>query len=522
MAPQRDAIIIGSGVNSLACAVHLAHRGWRVVVYEQAATPGGAVKCGAYTLPGLRHDWGAMNLSLFAGSPFFAEYGGALAGHGLEFAPVAKCFASVFDDGTWLGIGTDAQANTARLNAENADDAKAWQALAAAFPQEAEDIFAILGSPMQKRAFARIGWKLARKRGLRGSADFARFMTMSPRAWLDQTFTSDKVKALLGVWGMHLDFAPDIAGGAVFPYLEGMANQAFGMVLGKGGADTIVHAMVKLIEAKGGKVICDTPVTHILTDEGRTLGVTLANGTDVHAGTVIANVAPSALARMIGGSGHKSYDEGLTKFAHAPGTMMIHAALDGLPDWRAGTQLQDFAYVHIAPSLDQMARTYQQARAGLLPDQPVIVVGQPTTIDPSRSTDGTHALWIQVRMAPATINGDAKGQITATDWAQAADPFADRILDIIDTHAPGIRSKIKGQRIVTPPELEHDNPNLVGGDQVCGSHHLSQHFLNRPMPGYADGSTPINNLWHTGAAVWPGGGTGVGPGWMLAQKLANK
>ena len=62
--------------------------------------------------------------------------------------------------------------------------------------------------------------------------------------------------------------------------------------------------------------------------------------------------------------------------------------MDALPDWRAASALQGFAYVHLAPSLDQMARTYQQAQAGLLPDEPVLVVGQPTGQDPSRAPDG--------------------------------------------------------------------------------------------------------------------------------------
>lgn len=72
-----------------------------------------------------------------------------------------------------------------------------------------------------------------------------------------------------------------------------------------------------------------------------------------------------------------------------------------------------------------------------------------------------------------------------------------------------------------PPALEADNPNLVGGDQVCGSHHLSQHFLFRPTRGHADGSTPIKGLYHTGAAVWPGAGTGAGSGYLLARRLAG-
>jgi phytoene dehydrogenase-like protein len=201
--------------------------------------------------------------------------------------------------------------------------------------------------------------------------------------------------------------------------------------------------------------------------------------------------------------------------------MMIHLAMDGLPDWRAGTALQSFAYVHLAPSLDQMARTYAQAQAGLLPDEPILVVGQPTVFDPSRVPDGKHTLWVQVRMAPGTITGDAKGQITANDWAGAAEPFANRALAILEAHAPGSGARILARRIVTPPELEADNPNLVGGDQVCGSHHLSQHFLFRPTRGHADGSTPITNLHLTGAAVWPGAGTGAGSGFLLARKLAG-
>ena len=215
------------------------------------------------------------------------------------------------------------------------------------------------------------------------------------------------------------------------------------------------------------------------------------------------------------------FDRAMSIFSHAPGTMMIHLALDGLPDWAAGEALKTFAYVHLAPSLDQMARTYQQAVAGQLPAEPVIVVGQPTAVDAGRAPDGKHVLWMQVRMVPSVIKGDAKGEIVAWDWAGAAEPFAERAIDILNTYAPGIRSKILGRRVVSPVDFEAENPNLVGGDQLCGSHHLSQNFLFRPARGHAGGSTPVANLHLTGAAVWPGAGTGAGSGFLLAKKLAG-
>ena len=73
---------------------------------------------------------------------------------------------------------------------------------------------------MTGRALAGLGWKTWRGNGVAGTLDIARLLLSSPREWLDRTFESDAVKATLAAWGMHLDFAPDIAGGAVFPYLE--------------------------------------------------------------------------------------------------------------------------------------------------------------------------------------------------------------------------------------------------------------------------------------------------------------
>ena len=522
MTTEFDAVLIGAGHNTLAAALHLAAQGWRVGVFEQAAVVGGAVKTGEYTLPGFRHDWGAMNLSLFAGSAFFKAYGVELAQHGLEFVAAPKAFASAFPDGTWLGVSTDTAATRAGIAAISAADAEAWGRMTDGFPDQAPAIFGLLGSPMKFRALAYFMFKTLRAKGITGTMDFARFLTLSPRQFLTENFTSDRVRAMLGAWGMHLDFAPDIAGGAVFPYLEGMAGQAFGMALGRGGADTMIRAMVSAIRARGGVVETGVPVARILHADGRASGVALKDGRVIKARrAVIAGVSPRALVRLTGGLAPE-FDTAMTRFSHAPGTMMIHLAMDSLPDWAAGEALKSYAYVHLAPSLDQMARTYQQAMAGLLPDAPVIVVGQPTAIDPSRAPHGKHVLWVQVRMAPGVILGDAKGEIAATDWAQAAAPFAGRALDILETYAPGTRGKILGQRIVTPADLEADNPNLVGGDQLCGSHHLHQHFLFRPARGHANGTTPIRHLHLTGAAVWPGAGTGAGPGFLLAQRLSKR
>lgn len=520
-----DAILIGAGHNSLACAAHLASKGWKTAIFERSATIGGAVRTAEYTVPGFRHDFGAMNLSLFAGSAFHRKYANELKAVGLEFVPASDCFASAFPDGRWFGVSTDIEKTAARMTAFSAADAAAWRRLAAAFPGEAEHLFRLLGSPMGIRSLAGTAWNVWRKKGTAGTLDMVRLLLSSSRGWLDENFESAEVKATLAAWGMHLDFAPDIGGGAIFPYLEAMANQSFGMVIGKGGADTMVRALSRMISDAGGKVFTGAEVSEVVTTGGRATGVRLANGeTHVATKAVIAGVAPGALAGKLlpNGSGDAGFDGAMAKFRHAPGTMMIHLALDDLPDWKAGAELRQFAYVHIAPSLDAMALTYQQAVAGLLPAEPVLVVGQPTAIDPSRAPSGKHVLWVQVRMLPYQVAGDAAGEITAGDWDDIKEPYAGRALDMIERYAPGLKQRILGRAVFSPADLERENPNLVGGDQICGSHHPSQNFVFRPARGFSRWNTPVRNLHLIGAATWPGAGTGAGSGFMLAQQLGGR
>ena len=318
-----DAILIGAGHNSLACAAHLASKGWKTAIFEGSQTIGGAVRTDEYTLPGFRHDFGAMNLSLFAGSAFRRKYANELESSGLSFVPAADCFASAFPDGRWLGISTDLERTAARIAAFSATDADTWRRLVEAFPTQAGYLFSLLGSPMTGRALAGFGWKTWRGKGVAGTLDIARLLLSSPRDWLDQTFESDAVKTTLAAWGMHLDFAPDIAGGAIFPYLELMANQSFGMVIGQGGADVMVRALESMVRGKGGVIETASPVDEVLTSEGRAVGVRLASG-ETHSATkaVIAGVAPGALPGKLlpSGSGDPAFDAAMTKFRHAPGT----------------------------------------------------------------------------------------------------------------------------------------------------------------------------------------------------------
>ncbi len=517
-----DAIVIGAGHNGLAAAVHLASQGWKVMVVEGNADPGGAVKTREVTLPGFRHDLCAMNLSNFAGSAFCARYRPELEAHGMAFAPAKHCFASVFRDGTALGVSTDLEETVAAIRALSPEDAQVWRQMVAEFQDTAPHLFGLLGSPMPSWPAVRVLFKAWRQLGVSRFRELIRLVLSSPRDFLDRHYDSPKLKAMMAAWGLHVDFPPDAAGGALFPYLESMANQSFGMVVGQGGADTVIRAMVGLLKSKQGELITGVPVQRILTRDGVASGVVLADGREFAATrAIIANAHPRLVFEnlLAATAASEPFRSRIREFRAGLGTMMIHLALDSLPDWAAGEHLKRYAYVHVAPDLSMMSRVYNEAAEGLLPAEPVVVVGQPTAIDPTRAPDGKHVLWLQVRVLPAVFHGDALGEIIAADWEGAKDNYADRVLQRLEQYAPGLRNKILARHVMSPTDLEQENPNLIGGDNLGGSHHLDQNFIFRPVAGYSRYRTPVKSLYLCGASTWPGAGTGAGSGFMLANML---
>ena len=521
---QFDAIVVGSGLNGLAAAVHLSAKGWRVLVLERQALAGGAVKTTECTLPGFRHDLYAMNLSSFAGSPFHAEHAELLARHGLSFVPADKPFASAFPAASklpWVGVEKGLDATLAHVRRASPKDAERWQQLNQSFDEQAPYLFGLLGTPAPSWAAVKLFWRLYRGLGLSKASALIRVLLSSPRNWVNEHFESPSIHCMLASWGMHLDFGPDVSGGALFPYLEAMASQRFGMMLGQGGADTIIKAMVKAIEAAGGEVRTGCEVAKITVASGRATGVVLTDGQALHASrAVIANVHPRALYGRLLGQDAPADSASAARLRPGPATMMIHLAMDSLPDWAAGDGLKQFAYVHLAPSLTQLATTYAHSLDGTLPSEPMLVVGQPTAHDASRAPEGKHVLWVQVRTLPYEVRADASNELAAGHWDGLKEAYADRVMNLLEGYAPGFKGKVLARTVLSPVDLERDNPNLVDGDSLSGSHHLDQFFMLRPGWGRARWRTGVQGLYHVGASTWPGGGTGAGSGYMLAREIA--
>ena len=94
--PDTDAVIIGSGPNGLAAAVHLARAGASVLVLEAQADIGGGTRTGELTLPGFAHDLCSGVHPMGILSPWFRQL--PLDEHGLTWIRPPASAAHPLDD----------------------------------------------------------------------------------------------------------------------------------------------------------------------------------------------------------------------------------------------------------------------------------------------------------------------------------------------------------------------------------------------------------------------------------------
>jgi phytoene dehydrogenase-like protein len=510
-----DAVVVGSGINSLACAALLARGGWSVRVLEREDELGGCIRTAELTEPGYLHDVFSAWHPLWVGGAAHAELGDELAARGLEYLNTDQPTATLFPDGEAAFLLRTTEANVAELGQE-------WAGAVESFVPNADLAFGVLGTELWSRDGARLAAKTYRRLGRKGAVEFMGDVLASSRDWLTATFASERAHGVLAPWVLHTGLGPDAAGSGFMTQVIGVAVQEGGMPIPRGGGARLVDALVRLIEDHGGSCETGRDVERVLLRDGRAAGVRTADGEEVPASkAVIANVTPTQLyGRLV-----DVHEELGRRFRYGRSEMQIHFALSEPPRWDGDERLAQTAIVHLTPGLDGVSRAVNEAERGLLPAEATVVVGQPLTMDPSRAPDGAGLLWIQLQELPWRVKGDAAGEIATGDgtWTQELrERYADRIQARLARHVPNLESSIRKRVTLSPADLQAANVNLHHGDPYSGALALDQNLLWRPLPASPGHATPVDRLWHIGASTHPGPGLGAGSGTMVAKRLLRR
>jgi len=530
MAAKRcDVVIIGAGHNGLTCACYLADAGLKVHVVERRGVVGGAAVTEEF-FPGFRNSTASYTVSLL--NPRVIR-DLRLVDRGLRI--IERPFSNFvpLPDGRYLKFGGDlarAQEALARFSQRDAEQLPGYYARLDRLAEQLKSW--VLRAPPNIsgplvlegwRDFvgaARLLWQFGQLPSA-GRRDLVDAFTKSAGAWLDATFESEPLKAVLGWDSVVGNYASPYAAGSAYVLL----HHCFGEVNGKagrwghavGGMGKITELMAAEARVRGVTIDLNAPVSRVLVERGSAVGVVLEDGRELHARAVASNVNPKLLyQRLIDPSVlAPEFNESIANYRCGSGTLRINVALSELPDFSCLPNVAGEVAPHHAsgivfgPSLQYMDRAWHSAEANGFADAPIVEMLIPSTIDDSLAPKGAHVASLFCQQ----FKPDA-------DWSMLKDQAVNAVFDVVQQYCPNFRRSLLGFRALSPRDLEAEF-GLVGGDIFHGQLSIDQLFSMRPLLGYARYRGPLPGLYHCGSGAHPGGGVTGAPGYNAAVEMVR-
>ena len=508
-----DYIIVGGGHNGLICAAYLAQAGQRVQVLEMFDILGGYNTTEEIdAAPGYKLNIGALEHICLIEEPFMQDLD--LQGYGLDYILRDEAFLFPFLDGTDVPFYSSIERTAEEIGKFSARDAEAYRP----FIEFSNAFLGILGAVSYgpPPTFGELAALMDVEIGLNTDKVLWTLLT-SPGAMLDSWFEHPKVKTALGYYGAHTQTAPSRVGAGYAPcIMTGAHSGSVGRP--RGGSGKLNDALQACIEAHGGATRTRAQVTRIIVENGRAVGVELANGDAV---TAAKGIVPSIDARRV------FLD--LVEAEHTPvelrrklsnlrvgvtniSEFKIDSALSGPLDWSRFPHGQEFSVGMqlLCPSLDYLDRVFADIQRGEPPEEPAIMVGTASALDPSLAPEGGHTLWLS-SFAPFDRRD-------GRSWDDAEEEYAERLLDTLAQYAPNIRDVLVASELTSPLDW-HRRTGSTKGNPNHLDMTLDQILGYRPLPEFSDFRTHVKGLYLTGAGVHPAGGVTGTPGYNTAQAV---
>jgi phytoene dehydrogenase-like protein len=466
--PERrsfDAVIVGGGHNALVAATMLGRAGHSVLVLERRDELGGA----------------AVSARLFPGFD----------------ARVSRYsyLVSLFPAALLRSLGVPVAAYPPP------EPDPAWQAMLA---RVGERLFGTLTEPLRSREEMR--------RALDDDDAWEALFETPLSEVIERTFDSDLARgtvltdALIGTFARADD--PELGQNRCFLYHVIGGSWAVPV----GGMGALSGALSDAARDAGAELATGAEVVGIATD-GRTAEVTCADGLTYAASHVLAGVAPSVLAGLLG----EARAPAPARPPKPEGAQLkINMLLSRLPRVPGTTPEDAFTGTfHVNEGYEQLEAAYREASAGEIPSLPPCEVYCHSLTDPSilshdLRAQGVHTLTLFGLHMPARLFPEADNG--AKDRAVAA-----TLRSLNSVLAEPIEDCLLGLEALTPPELEAEL-GMPGG-------HIFHRDLTWPFAeseqdvGRWGVETEHPNVWLCGAGARRGGGVSGIPGHNAARAV---
>jgi phytoene dehydrogenase-like protein len=509
MTDKYDAIVVGGGHNGLVCSALLARAGKQVLVLEANDQVGGAAVtrefADGYSVSACAHLLYQLQPSVRKDLKLSPK----LASENMTTVVLAEQGEHVRIQGTSvLGVSDTDGESYRRFHKRMTRFADLLRTYFNKTPPR-------LGTKDFKdlKTLGALGFDV-RRLGKTEMQEFLRLIGMNIHDEVSERFESSLLKGALSldaVLGTHLGpRSPN----TIMTYLYRLAGDRGRVASPTGGMGSISEELAHAARESGVTIRTGMPVSRIVVDNGRVVGVETQSGERFDSLTVISNADPKQTIMQLVGARH--VETGFTRRIHhmrmRGNAAKLHLALDGLPTI-AGLAKKDYAErILIAPDEHYVERAFNPAKYGESSPNPVLEITFPSFRDASLAPTGKHVMSAVVQYAPYALKGG---------WTEEARrEFEAAAIRAIERYAPDIAQKITASELLTPADIEREF-HITGGHWHHGELTLDQFLFVRPVCGAAQYRMPIDGLYLCGAGAHPGGGVSGAAGRNAARAILS-
>jgi phytoene dehydrogenase-like protein len=275
----------------------------------------------------------------------------------------------------------------------------------------------------------------------------------------------------------------------------------------------VAEVLERSARAFGAEIRTNAKVKKILVRDGRAEGVVLERGEELRGPVVVTACHPQiTFLRQLDRSELPSeFIHDIEHWSSRSGVVKINLAVSELPTLAADPDWKDYSGgFEIAPSLAQLERSFEEARAGIAATFPFSDGVIPTALDPSLAPPGAHVVSLFTQWVPHTWSLEPH--------REELEAYADRVIQAYDDVAPGFRASVIARQVIGPYDMENEW-GMIGGNIFHGELSADQLFHMRPVPGYADYRTPIAGLYQCSSATHAGGGVSGIPAYNCVREI---
>ena len=481
-------IIIGSGFGGLAAALRMRAKGYDTTLVEKHSDLGGRAR--VFKKDKFIYDGGPTVITApYLFDELFSLFNKKISDY-VKIVPLDLWYRFVFEDGEKFDYSGDDKSMENQIKRYSKDDYLGYKKLV----NFTEKIFDKGFTDLSSKPFNSISFMLRQIPALLKLKSY-----QSVYKLVSSFVNNEKLRR---VFSMH----PLLVGGNPFTTtsiytLILFLEKKWGIHYALGGTGSVVKALEKLMNEENIKILKNSNVTEIITNNKKVAGVKINNENVIECDYIICNSdPPNVYKNLLKNDNNYSFlfKQKMKRMNYSMGLFVYY--------FGSKKQYKDVAHhtIYFGKSYkEHLSKIFDKK---ILSDDISYYLHRPSATDSSMSPAGQDAFYVLV---PVPNN------LSKINWNEQGEKFKNLILEKMDKSVlPGIKENVVSDFYLTPDYFEKELSTLHGS-----GFSIQPKFTQSAYFRFHNQSEVIKNLYFVGAGTHPGAGM---PGVLSSAKVLDE